>query len=636
MLYRFNDYKVLLYRVFLAYIFYFIARVLFYFYNNEIIIVNDIYEFLELCFIGVTFDTSAILYTNAIFIIISLLPFNSISTKSFQTKLFIVYFVFNGLAYATNFFDFIYYKFSQSRLTTTIFDVVGNESNKLDLLGSFAVDYWHVFVLYFFLLLFWSYLYKKVKINQNKLKLSKLHYFFSSIWFLFFIFISVVGMRGGLGNATRPINMVDAHRFVNKSFHADLVLNSPFCLIRTYNKNFFKKEIFMTNNEVKNTISTIKVLNDSIKSRPNVVLIILESFGKEYIGSLNKNTKIKNYQSYTPFLDSLSKNSLIFTNAFSNGRQSIEALPAILASIPSFKVPFTSSPYSNQEIQSLVSVFNTLEYETSFFHGAPNGSMGFSGLSNILGFNNYFGKNEFNNNSLYDGYWGIWDEPFFKFIKKELDKTKEPFFTTMFSLSSHEPFKVPEEYKNKFPLGDIAMHQVVGYTDNALKTFFNSAKNEDWFQNTLFVITADHCNQSHYPLYRAPINRYAIPIIYYKPDGSLKGVNKQLTQQLDIFPSIIDFIGFENKINSWGNSVFKKKDSKPFSIHFSGTVYRFIMNNYVLEFDGQNVTGVFKKNDFFLEENMINNPKVDYSYEENYLKALLQDYMERIVERKLK
>ena len=136
-------------------------------------------------------------------------------------------------------------KFSQSRLTTTIFDVVGNESNKLDLLGSFAVDYWHVFVLYFFLLLFWSYLYKKVKINQNKLKLSKLHYFFSSIWFLFFIFISVVGMRGGLGNATRPINMVDAHRFVNKSFHADLVLNSPFCLIRTYNKNFFKKEIFI-------------------------------------------------------------------------------------------------------------------------------------------------------------------------------------------------------------------------------------------------------------------------------------------------------------------------------------------------------------------------------------------------------
>ena len=636
MLYRFNDYKVLFYRVFLAYIFYFIARVLFYFYNNEIIIVNDIYEFLELCFIGVTFDTSAILYTNAIFIIISLLPFNSISTKSFQTKLFIVYFVFNGLAYATNFFDFIYYKFSQSRLTTTIFDVVGNESNKLDLLGSFAIDYWHVFFLYFFLLLFWSYLYKKVKINQNKLKLSKLHYFFSSIWFLFFIFISVVGMRGGLGNATRPINMVDAHRFVNKSFHADLVLNSPFCLIRTYNKNFFKKEIFMTNNEVKNTISTIKVLNDSIKSRPNVVLIILESFGKEYIGSLNKNTKIKNYQSYTPFLDSLSKNSLIFTNAFSNGRQSIEALPAILASIPSFKVPFTSSPYSNQEIQSLVSVFNTLGYETSFFHGAPNGSMGFSGLSNILGFNNYFGKNEFNNNSLYDGYWGIWDEPFFKFIKKELDKTKEPFFTTMFSLSSHEPFKVPEEYRNKFPVGDIAMHQVVGYTDNALKTFFNSAKNEDWFQNTLFVITADHCNQSHYPLYRAPINRYAIPIIYYKPDGSLKGVNKQLTQQLDIFPSIIDFIGFENEINSWGNSVFTKKDSKPFSIHFSGTVYRFIMNNYVLEFDGQNVTGVFKKNDFFLEENMINNHKVDYSYEENYLKALLQDYMERIVERKLK
>ncbi len=632
---RINDYKVLLYRILLSYVFYFFARILFYFYNSEIIIINDFYEFIELCFIGLTFDTTAILYTNAIFIIISLLPFHLISTKSSQKKLFLLYFSFNGLAYATNFFDFIYYKFSQSRLTTTIFDIVGNESNKLDLLGSFIVDYWHVFVLYFLLIFTWAQLYKKVEIQQNKLKPSKFQYFFSSIWFLFFIFISVIGMRGGLGNATRPINMVDAHRFVKKSFHADFVLNSPFCLIRTYNKNFFKKEKFMTNNEVSHTLNTVKVLNDSIKRRPNVMLIVLESFGKEYIGSLNKDIKITNYKSYTPFLDSLSNNSLIFTNAFSNGRQSIEALPAILASIPSFKVPFTSSPYSNQKIQSLVSVFNNLGYETSFFHGAPNGSMGFSGLSNILGFNNYYGKNEFNDSSLYDGYWGIWDEPFFQFTKKELDKTIEPFFTTLFSLSSHEPFKVPKEYENKFPLGEIDMHQVIGYTDNALKKFFNSAKNQDWFQNTLFVITADHCNQFHFPIYRAPINRYAIPLIFYKPDGSLKGVNKQLTQQLDIFPSIIDYVGFENEINSWGNSVFKYKNTNPYSIHFSGTVYRFIMNNRVLEFDGQKVTGVFKKDDFFLEKNIMNDPNVDYSFEENYLKALLQDYVERIVEKKL-
>ena len=160
----------------------------------------------------------------------------------------------------------------------------------------------------------------------------------------------------------------------------------------------------MDDSEVNKVLNPVRKVNDSIYSKPNVMILVMESFGREYIGAFNKSRKIENYVSYTPFLDSLSNHSLIFTNAFANGRQSIEALPTILASVPSFKVPFTSSPYSNQEIQSLVSVFKDKGYSTSFFHGAPNGSMGFLGLSNILGFDNYFGKNEFNDNSLYDGY----------------------------------------------------------------------------------------------------------------------------------------------------------------------------------------------------------------------------------------
>ena len=635
MFYRLNDYKVLFYRIFLAYIFYSIARLLFYFYNNDIIIVYSINEFIELCLIGFTFDTSAILYTNAIFIIISLLPFRFVSKKNSQKNLFLLYFFFNSIAYATNFFDFIYYRFSQSRLTTTIFNIVENETNKLDLLSSFIVSYWHVFLLYFFLMTLWVVLYRMVKIKPLQAKPSNFQYFFSSLWFLFFIFISIVGMRGGLGNATRPINMVDAHRYVKKTFHADLVLNSPFCLIRTYNKNFFVKENFMSKNELKDIIKPVRFLNDSIKTRPNVMLIVLESFGREYVGAFNENKNIENYKSYTPFLDSISKNSLIFTNAFSNGRQSIEALPAILASIPSFKVPYTSSPFSNQKIQSLVSVFNDLDYETSFFHGAPNGSMGFTGLSNIMGFDNYFGKNEFNDDSLYDGYWGIWDEPFFQFTKNKIDGMRKPFFATLFSLSSHEPFKVPKKYENKYPTGKIDMHQVVGYTDDALRKFFDSAKNQNWFENTLFVITADHCNQFYYQHYRAPINRYAIPLIFYKPDGSIKGSDNKLAQHLDIFPTIVDYVGYDEKINSWGNSLFDNKKLNRFSIHYSGTMYRFVMNDYIIEFDGKKVIGAYKKNDYFLEENIVNQTSVDYSYEEKYIKALLQDYIERVVDRKL-
>ena len=633
MFHRIQEYKTLFLRISLAYFFYFIARVLFYFYNSNIIIIDSLSEFINLCLIGLTFDTSAILYTNAFFIIISLLPIKNNAKPIFQKGMFFLYFSTNILAYVTNYIDFIYYKFSQSRLTTTVFDLIENETNKSDLMSSFIVDYWHVFMLFIFSTFIWVYLYKKIEFKKSSLKAPPSYYFFSILWFLFIIFVCVIGMRGGIGNATRPINMVDAHRFVKNGTHADLVLNSPFCLIRTYKKNHFNKKNFLNSNEIESIINPIKKLNDSVFTKPNVVLIVMESFGREYIGSFNKDRNIDNYISYTPFLDSLSENSLIFTNAFANGRQSIEALPSILASVPSFKVPFTSSPYANQEIQSLVSVFNDLNYSTSFFHGAPNGSMGFLGLSNILGFDNYFGKNEFNDNSLYDGFWGIWDEPFLGFMKNKIDNFQEPFFSTFFSLSSHEPFKVPKKYENVFPKGNVDMHQVIGYSDNALKTFFNASKNETWFKNTLFIITADHCNQFWYPYYRNPINRFAIPIIFYHPNNSFKGENNELSQQLDIFPSVVDLVGYKKPINSWGRSLFSNEPNQPFSINFSGTVYRFSMNDYTLVFDGDNVIGVYSIDDSALEKNIIN--EADYSKEEKYLKAFFQDYMERIIEQKL-
>ena len=453
-----------------------------------------------MCYIGLTFDTSAILYSNVLFILISLIPFKNYSSESFQKKMMILYFTTNLITYSTNFFDFIYYRFSQSRLTTRVFDILENETNKMSLAGSFIYNYWHVFIFFFVMVFLWITLYRKINLKKYSPKYSFKLISFSTITSLMIIFLCVVGMRGGLGNATRPINMVDAHRFVKKGIHADFVLNSPFCFIRTFNKNHFNKKSFMDDSEVNKVLNPVRKVNDSIYSKPNVMILVMESFGREYIGAFNKSRKIENYVSYTPFLDSLSNHSLIFTNAFANGRQSIEALPSILASVPSFKVPFTSSPYSNQEIQSLVSVFKDKGYSTSFFHGAPNGSMGFLGLSNILGFDNYFGKNEFNDNSLYDGYWGIWDEPFLNYVKNETDKLKEPFFSTFFSLSSHEPFYVPEKYK-VFPMGDVQMHQVIGYSDNALKLFFDSAKNEPWFENTLFIITADHTNQFWYPFY---------------------------------------------------------------------------------------------------------------------------------------
>jgi len=598
------------------------------------IIIESVHEFFYLCFIGLTFDTSAILYANVLFILISLIPFKNINNDKFQKRIMILYFSTNLIAYSTNFFDFIYYRFSQSRLTTRVFDILENETNKMALAGSFIYNYWHVFIFFFLLVYVWIYLYKKIEITHIKPIYDLKFYIFSTLSSLFIVFVCVIGVRGGIGNATRPINMVDAHRFVKKGIHADFVLNSPFSFIRTFNKNFFKKKNFMDPSKVNQVLNPIKKVNDSVYSQPNVMILVMESFGREYIGAFNKKRNIENYVSYTPFLDSLSNNSMIFTNAFANGRQSIEALPSILASVPSFKIPFTSSPYANQEIQSLVSVFNEKGYTTSFFHGAPNGSMGFLGLSNILKFDNYFGKNEFNDNSLYDGFWGIWDEPFLQYVNNTTSKLKEPFFSTFFSLSSHEPFYVPEKYEGVFPKGDVQMHQVIGYSDNALRKFFESAKKEPWFENTIFIITADHTNQFWYPYYSAPVNRFSIPVLFYHPNNSLKGENDVLMQQMDIFPSLIDLLGYDKSLNTWGRSVFSDL-GQPFSINYSGTVYHFSMNKFTLVFDGNEVIGVYDIDDYWLENNIINDKTIDFNKEEIYLKAFIQDYMDRIIDKKL-
>ena len=147
--------------------------------------------------------------------------------------------------------------------------------------------------------------------------------------------------------------------------------------------------------------------------------------GREYWGELNKNRNIKNFKSFTPFIDSLSKHSLIFPNAFATSRKSIHAMP-LRSSVPSYEIAYTSSYYSRQKLESLVSISNALGYDTSFLHGAKNGSMGFQGFANTLGYDNYYGRDEFNNdkNTMV---LEIWDEPFLQFSKSILDDKNEPF-----------------------------------------------------------------------------------------------------------------------------------------------------------------------------------------------------------------
>ena len=160
--------------------------------------------------------------------------------------------------------------------------------------------------------------------------------------------------------------------------------------------------------------------------KKNVFVIILESFSSEHIGALTHQIGNKNTD-FTPFLDSLAEKSLVF-EGFANGKRSIEGIPAILASLPTWMTEdFITSQYSSNKFNSLASILKAEGYNTSFFHGGKNGTMGFDAFSKSAGFEFYYGKNEYPDQSDFDGSWGISDEPYLQYIAKTLNTTPEPF-----------------------------------------------------------------------------------------------------------------------------------------------------------------------------------------------------------------
>lgn len=636
--FRINEIAVMLYRIFLVYIFYQIARVLFYYFNKELLNVTSFSEYLNLAFRGIAFDTTAILYTNGLFILLSVLPLVINTRAVFQKTLFYIYFIFNGIAFSLNFGDFIYFPFSQSRLTTAAWAVAGNENNLFHVAITSLKQQPLVPISFLALMFLWVFLYKRVRVKESVPKANFSYFLGSLILLIGVTTLSIGGIRGDFKHSTRPINIVDANKHVRIPIHGNIVLNSAFSLFRTLGKNHFKEVQFVEEDFIKNHLLPIKKYDKIFENKPNVVLLIVESFGREYSGAFNKHTNIKNYESYTPFVDSLAAHSLIFPNSFANGRQSIHAMSSILAGIPSLKAAFTSSPYANQSIQSVVSIANELGYDTSFYHGAPNGSMGFQGFANILGFKHYFGKNEYNNDKDFDGMWAIWDEPFLQYFAHNIEK-KQPFFTTMFTASSHHPYVIPKQYENKFKKGKIEMHQPIQYTDWALKKFFETAKKQTWYENTIFVITGDHTNKTFFEYYNQAANYFAVPILFYSPNPNyqLKGIDHRWAQQMDIYPTLAAIMGYEKNIRSWGVNLLKKPDENPhFVVNSDGITIRFAYNEYIYVFDGNEIIGLYDKKDLAMKNNLIlttDKNKIDYGAK--LCKAWYQDFMDRIINKKL-
>ncbi|MGZ8511368.1 MAG: LTA synthase family protein [Chitinophagaceae bacterium] len=628
-----NIYVALFLRLAIVMLLFFISRFLFYALNTEYFPGITAGGWMKILKGGFSFDLAALIYINSLFILFQILPLQIRYNAIYQKTARVIFFITNGLALLVNTIDFIYFRFSLRRSTLSVLDEFAGEKGKTRFFLRFIIDYWYVVLLYVFLIILLVWLYDRIKISKPERIRPWVYYPAGLVIMPVTITLMVGGIRGDFKYSTRPITMSNAGEYVTTPGEMPLVLNTPFCIIRTSRNTFYKKDTYYSGDSI-NAIYTPeqKLVSDKPFKYDNVVVIILESFGKDAIGFYNKDLKHGTYKGYTPFLDSLISVSYTGMNSFANGRKSIDALPSIMAGIPAGEIPFVLTPYASNRIKSLPSILEDKGYSTSFFHGAPNGSMGFKAIMNLMGVEKYYGKDQYNKDDDFDGLWGIWDEPFFQFFAQNLDTIPQPFFSAIFSVSSHHPFKVPEEYKGVFPKGEAPIYECMGYTDMALRKFFATASTKQWFDSTLFVITADHATISDFPEYQTSLGQMSIPIIFYHPgDSLLRKIDNTVVQQTDIMPSVLSYLNYSGDIVSFGKNIFDPVQHNTAANYMN--VFRWIQDNYVLEYNEGHTTGLYDYNKDRLMRSDLKDvllPKRDSM--EQKMKAFIQQYHNRLLE----
>lgn len=624
----FSPLLVVLWNLLLVYLIYQIARIEYWLENSSYLNYTfDVWRG------GLMFDTSAILYTNALYVVLMFFPLHYKETNVYHKICKWLFFIVNGLAFAINLADSVYFRYTMRRTTSTVFDEFSSEGNLGSIIGTEFLSHWYLVLLFALIMwLLWKF-YATPSLNVKVL--NKWKYNGASLLSLIlFTPFCIAGMRGGFATAVRPITISNAMQYTARPTDAPLVLNTPFSLLRTIDTNvFIVPNYFDSAEEMEAVYTPIHIPSDSLQmEKKNVVVLIVESFGREYIGALNKTLEDGKYKGYTPCVDSLISKSTTFNHSFCNGRKSIDGMPSILSSIPMFVEPFILTPSSMNDYTGLAGILAKEGYETAFFHGAQNGSMGFQAFAQKTGFQRYYGRTEYEEScgtADFDGTWAIWDEPFLQFFANEMSKMKQPFMTSVFTASSHHPFAVPEKYKKQFVEEELEIHKCIRYTDMSIGKFFDTASRQPWFKNTIFVLTSDHTNMSNHAEYQTDLGGFCSPIIIYDPSRPEGKTVDKIAQQIDILPTILGMLNYTKPYFGFGIDVLNTPKEDTWAVNYLNGYYQYVRYGYVLQFDGTSTTAIYSLDDKLMKNNIKGKVEIQQQMERE-LKAIIQQYMERM------
>lgn len=570
-------------------------------------------------FYALVFDTSTIFYFNSFLILGLNIPF-FIKTKVWYNNLMGTVFMVSTLLLAVfNIIDIGYFPFVKKR-TGSEFFYNANEIQSVAI--DYIKDYWYLILILLLILIICLIFSKKVVSRTFYCENWGLSgYLTRFVLLLIWAGVFVIGVRGGITNL-KPIKSFDVAKYVDAEL-VPLTLNTNFQIISTIGAEKLPEKKYFNQSEIATYFKLEKnYYNPSKTNKPNVVVIILESFGKEYIDFYNENKK-----GLTPFLDSICRISTQFPYSYANGLNSMQAVPSIIGGIPSLMDQHLSnSIYLGNNLCSFGNKLQDIGYTNTFYHGGKNGTMYFDSFIKSSSHGTYYGLNEYPNQADFDGKWGIPDHLYFNYVAEMISTQKPPFTSTIFSLSSHHPYYVPENLKNSLPKGNLEIHQSIAYTDYSLRLFFEKIKNTEWYNNTLFILTADHTSISETPRYQTQIGHYEVPIILFHPTQKIWVDTTISVQHIDIMPSILDYCNYPQPFYSFGESFFKKTSNKTVLNYESGT---FIAVKYPIAYQYSNdkTQAIFDLNsDRLLKNNMIELKKSNFQNSENYIKAYIQTY----------
>ena len=618
----------------LVYVAYTLTRLLFVCCNSGLYAEHMTMGYLwQLMLAGLRFDTTAILYLNCWLILCYLLPLH-IKEKSngYYNVLRWIFVVVNAIGLIANLCDCAYYPFTGRRTTWNVLQEFGGEGNLATILLHESLPYWYLFIIGAVLIwvLWRCFVTPTVSKTWHRNELVR-YYTAQTISLAVAVLLTIGGMRGGFTKAVRPITLSNANQYITHSIDAGIVLNTPFSILRTIGKKAFVERDYMPMEEAEQLYSPVHLPNDSAQFEAhNVVVLILESFGKQ-----------AQARGYMPFVDSLAHVAKSYEYSYASGRKSIDGMPSVLSSIPSFVEPFFLTPASMNELSGIAGELTRYKgYHSAFFHGAENGSMGFEAFAAATGFEQYYGRTEYNADPRYhgdddfDGTWAIWDEEFLQFYCDKMSEMEEPFVTSVFTASSHSPFAVPARYRERFPATEPPLMGCVSYSDNAVRKFFDKASHEPWYEHTLFVLTADHTSQTMDAEFETDLGVFRVPIIFYAPglDMSLDtGIDSTcVISQTDIMPTILGLLDYDLPYIAFGQDKSHAEGNNGFAVNYlpGNGYYQIVEGDWMLQFDGEQVQHAYRYKEDVLLRNDLKGQHPDEV--EARLKSLIMQYMQRM------